>query len=596
MDGMILLDVLKDKKQLGCLGQGRCGKCRVRLVDGPSVEPSPIDRRHLSPSQLKRGWILACQHRYVQGMVIEEPSLAERKKQEKILADGRFDMPFQASVTKMAVNLTPPTPEDRRPDLERVLTFLGVEKQNVSRSLLASLPGILRENNFEVTVVMLEEQLSELEALGEQLIAVEPGDTTAYKYGVVIDFGTDTIAGWLADLNTGELLAVSSLMNPQEKYGTDVLTRVSHVASLDGLAQLRASGLDACNEIVCRLLNDTGINYQQIYETVIVGNTVMTHLLLGIDPSHLGNTPYIPAVGSAMSLTAEDFGLDVLATSKIFFLPNIAGFTGSDAVGFMVDAGFDCQDKVCLGIDIGTNTEVILLAGENILACSAPTGPAFAGYKIKCGMGIGAGAIDKVEITGDEVNVHVVDEVGPRGIAAAGLLAAVAALLKLGVIDLSGKFVPQNSSHELRMRLHEGDDGLEFVLVSEDESVTGDDIVITQQDVREVQMIKSTIRAAINILLGVMSITAESVDKVIVTGSFGMVLAEEDIAAIGLVPDSCRDKIAFIHNAAGSGARRVLLSQSARQRALALAGKTKHIEISTHPDFRMEFIKSMQFS
>jgi uncharacterized 2Fe-2S/4Fe-4S cluster protein (DUF4445 family) len=597
MDGMILLDLLADKNKSGCYGQGRCGKCRVRLVAGPAVEPSVIDRRHLSPSQLKAGWILACQHRFVQGMVIEAPNLAERKKQGKILADSKLDILLQPAVTKVAVKLPMPSAEDCLPDLERVLTYLGVEKQNVSRSLLASLPGILRENNFEVSVVMLEEQLTELESMGEQLIAVEPGDTTAAKYGVAFDFGTNTVAGWLVDLNTGELLAVSSLANSQQQYGDDVMTRISHVASLDGLAELRQTGIDICNEIVCRLLADTGVSWQQIYETVLVGNTVMTHLLLGIDPSYLGYAPYIPAVGSAMSLSAVDFGLDVLPTSKVFLLPNIAGFTGSDAVGFMVAAGMDAQEGICVGIDIGTDTEIILASQGEILACSTPAGSAFAGFKIKYGMRAETGAIDLLEILDNKVYIHVIDNVGPQGICAAGLMSAMAALIKAGVINAAGIFFrPEELPEALRSHLIKGPEGWEFILVFADESVTGCDIVITQRDIREVQMAKSAIRASVNILLAQLGHSEQDIDKVILTGAYGAALESEHVITLGLLPESCRGKITFMHNAAGVGARLVLLSQSARQTALALAHKAKHIEMSNHQDFRGEFVKYLEFA
>jgi uncharacterized 2Fe-2S/4Fe-4S cluster protein (DUF4445 family) len=597
MDGIILLDLLADKAKEGCHGQGRCGKCRVRLVSGPTVEPSPIDRRHLSPSQLKAGWILACQHRFLQGMVIEEPSLAERKKQQNMLAGAGLDVLLQPAVTKVAVNLPEPTAEDCLPDLERVLTYLGVEKQNVSRSLLCSLPGILRENNFEVSVVMLEEQLTELESLGEQLIAVEPGDTTKEKYGIALDFGANTVVGWLVDLNSGQPLAVSTLTNSQKLYGADVMTRISHVASLDGLAHLRQAGLDTCNEIVCKLLSDTGVSWLQIYETVIVANTVMSHLLLGIDPSPLGNEPFIPAVGSAMSLYAADLGLDVLPTSKVFFLPNIAGFTGSDAVGFMVAAGFDSREGVTIGIDIGTNTEIILAAKEQILACSTSTGAAFAGLKIKCGMRSVTGAIDLVEIVDKKPYVHVIDNVGPRGISAPGLLSAITALLKTGVINGLGIFVsPDLLPPALGARLRQGANGWEFMLVGADDSVTGEDIVITQQDIRELQMAKSAVRSSIHILLSELGLLETDIDKVILTGAYGVVFDFAHILAVGLAPYCCRDKITFMHNAAGAGARLVLLSQSARQKALFLAHKVKHIEISSHQDFRSEFVKYLEFA
>ncbi|MCE5286637.1 MAG: ASKHA domain-containing protein [Pelosinus sp.] len=597
MDGMILLDLLADKSKTGCYGQGRCGKCRVRLVDGPEVEPSAVDRRHLSPSQLKAGWILACQHRFQQGMVIEAPSIAQRKKKEKWLAAARLNILVQPAVTKVAVDLPMPSAEDCLPDLERVLTYLGVEKQNVSRSLLISLPGILRENNFEVSVVMLEEQLTELESNGEQLIAVEPGDTTSEKYGIAFDFGTNTVVGWLADLNSGEILAVSALTNSQMKYGREVMARISHVASLNGLNELRREGLDLCNEIVCQLLAEANVSWQQIYETVIVGNTVMAHLLLGIDPSYLGTSPFIPAVGSAMSLAAADFGLDVLPTSKVFFLPSIAGFTGSDAVGFMVAAGLDSQAGVCVGIDIGTDTEIIIAAPERLLACSTPTGSAFAGIKIKCGMRAETGAIDLVEIIDNKVYIHVLDKVGPRGICAPGLMSAMTALLKTGVINQAGIFAkPEDVSEPLRKHLQKDAGGWKFVLVSADESVTGNDIAITYQDIREVQMAKSAVRASINILLNELGLSEQDIDKVTLTGAFGVLFDFTHILALGLLPESCRGKITFMHNAAGTGARLALLSQSARQKALLLAHKVQHIEMSSHPDFRGEFVKYLEFA
>lgn len=596
MDGMILFDLVADKDKQGCDGQGRCGKCRVRLVSGKAVEPSAIDRRHLSPSQLKAGWILACQHRFSQDMVIEAPNLADRKEQKKMLDEAKLDVLLQPAVTKVAVKLPEPTEEDCLPDLERVLTYLGVEKQNVSRSLLASLPGILRENNFEVSVVMLEEQLTELESLGEQLIAVEPGDTTKEKYGIAFDLGTNTVVGWLVNLNTGELLAVSSLTNPQEVYGADIMTRISHVASLDGLAELRQAALNVCNEIICRLLADTGVSWLQIYETVIVSNTAMHHLLLGIDPSCLGSIPSVPAVGSAMSLSAIDLGLDVLPTSKVFLLPNIAGFTGSDTVGFMVATRLDRQEGVALGIDIGTDTEVVLAANDKILVCSTPTGSAFAGLKIKCGMRSVRGAIDLVEINGNEISVHVLDEVAPRGICAPGLMAAVTALLNTGVINELGVVKKSDIPQELMDRLKQGVDGWEFVLVYADESVTGSDIVITEQDIREVQMAKSAVRAAVSILLTELGLAEEDIENVIVTGAYGAVFDFEHILSIGLLPSCCRGKISFMHNAAGAGARLVLLSQSARQKALSLAHKVRHIEMSTHKDFRAEFIKYLEFA
>ncbi|HWQ79063.1 MAG TPA: ASKHA domain-containing protein [Anaerovoracaceae bacterium] len=419
------------------------------------------------------------------------------------------------------------------------------------------------------------------------------------KYGIAFDIGTTTVVGMLWGLSKAKLVDVIALTNPQSAYGADVISRITY--SMNGpehLKLLTDKVRDCLNEIIRQITLRHSIDPQDITKAVTVGNTTMSHLFLGVDPSSLARSPFNPAFSGPVEKTAGELGLLMNPSSAIDLLPNIAGHVGSDIVGVLLASEIKKLSGLRLAIDIGTNGEIILAHDGRILVCSTAAGPAFEGARIRQGMRAASGSIEHVRIENGDVRIRVIDNAEPIGICGSGLIDAVAQMLDAGLINFKGNILStedaaaRGMSPELVSRLRKGEEGNEFVLAWKDD---GGDISITQKDIREVQLAKGAIYGGIAILIQCMGADSSQLEEIMLAGAFGSYLNKRSILRIGMVPDVGEDKIKHIGNAAGVGACMALLSAEEKEKAAMQSKEAEHIELAGHPDFEREYVSAMFF-
>lgn len=571
-----------------CGGKGSCGKCKVRLTKKSPAAPTEVEKKFLSPGELEDGWVLACQRTAGDDIIVEVPEQSDAFRRKISLTEDDREVKAEPAVSKIELTLERPTVQDQTPDLERLLGRLPGDHIRVSHRLLPNLPRNLRQERFTVTAVLA----------ADRLIAVEPGRTAGRLYGVAFDIGTTTIMGSLHDLSSGKVLAMGAATNPQNVYGADVISRITYAANnANGLERLQRKVVEALNRIIEGLAREAGIEPHEIYEATAVGNTTMSHLFLGIDPTYLAPAPFIPAYRHPVNLEAAEIGMAINPGGQIVVLPNIAGYVGSDTVGVILATGLEQRRDRCAVIDIGTNGELALAAGGRILTCSTAAGPAFEGAQIKHGMRAADGAIEAVRIDHGEVLLEVIGGTAPRGICGSGLIDAAAALLKAGVIEPSGRLVDPETTGahlppQLKSRLRRGKGGFDFVLAGKG----SEEILLTQPDLRELQLAKGAIYAGLQILLQEAGLTESDLDEVLLAGAFGNYIRKESARDIGLLPGIPLEKITPVGNAAGRGARLALVSRTERARAFALPDLIEHVELSARPDFQDAFIKALSFN
>ncbi len=574
-----------------CAGKGTCGKCRVKIIEGELGQPTAAEEKHLSESEIKAGWALACQREVKSDCIIEIPIQKDAHSRKTSLKGGVEKYTAEPAVEKITVQLTKPAVEDQTADLERLINKLDRGDLTVKPRELAHFPAMLRNNNYNVTAAIS----------GNRLLSIEPNDTTGQLYGVAFDIGTTTIVGSLLDLSNAEVIAVSATTNPQNIYGADVISRINHAADTpNGLKQLQEKVIGAVNNIIRDLIHQTRVARDRIYEIVAVGNTTMSHLFMGIDPTYLAPAPFVPAYSRALNVEAAELGIKINPSGRVIFLPNIAGYVGSDTVGVILAADLDLPGDNCVAIDIGTNGELVLRANGKLMACSTAAGPAFEGAQIRQGMRAAAGAIEIVNYTNGQIELGMIDDAPACGICGSGLIDAASALIDAGLVEPSGRFVnpedkPDAVPEHFRHRLRRGENGFEFILVSKDNSETGEDIVLTQSDLRELQLAKGAINAGLMILLKEAGITVDDLDRVLLAGAFGNYVRKESALGIGLLPLLPPEKISAIGNAAGDGARMALASANNRDRAEKLTKAVKHMELSTRKDFQEFFVDALPF-
>lgn len=407
-------------------------------------------------------------------------------------------------------------------------------------------------------------------------------------YGLAMDVGTTTVVGYLVDLTTGKTAATSSLMNPQIRFGEDVMARISH-AMKDGVEGLHDSIIGGLNEIMEGALKEAGVAKENIIDVTAVGNTVMHHMFLGLDPSSLGVSPFKPVLKEAFDTKAHDIGLDVPPGTNLHVLPNIEGFIGADNVGALIATEIYKSHEMTLLMDIGTNGEIVLGNREGLLAASCATGPALEGGHIKDGMRAAPGAIEHLDIDprSKEVNLQVIGGGKPGGICGSGVVDTVAEMLTSGILKADGGFV--EGSRGVRT----GEDGMEFVVAGGEETAHGRDILFTKKDVSEVQLAKAALMAGTKILLKKAGI--DKPDRLILAGAFGSRIRKESAVRIGIFPELENEKIRVVGNAAGDGARLALLSRKKREEAKQIADQVDYVELTLEPDFEDEFVRSLGF-
>lgn len=548
-----------------CGGLGVCKRCKVKVVKGDSHEE-----------------VLACQLKVNRDLTIEIPS---REEQHNILVKGlERQVALEPLVKKLPLELPKPTLADNVDDWTRLAGENGVAPK---LRVLQQLPDKLREKDFKIVIVIAN----------DEIVAIEGQDSKDTLYGIAFDIGTTTIAGFLIDLKTGKELAQVSTLNPQVKYGADVISRINYAKSDEGLERLHREIINGINGLIKKAAKQVGCSITDIYVLTVAGNTTMHHLFLKIQPKSLAATPYVPVVTEALVVDAKEINIEINPAGKVFMFPNIAGFVGGDTVAAALAAEMDRAHKLTLLVDIGTNGEMVLGTKEKLLSCSTAAGPAFEGVEIKCGMRGTIGAIDHISID-TELKYSVIGNTLPQGIAGSGIVDAVAELLKIGVIDEKGRLLRPDEiekpiGKKYKDRIIEIDGTLAFLI--EENTATGEPIYISQKDIREIQLAKGAIAAGIEVLLQTYGAKAEDIEEVYLAGAFGNYLSEESVCKIGLLPPELEGKIKGIGNAAGVGAKLSLLSEKEYKRGIALSKKTKYIELSAHPAFRGIFFNKINF-
>jgi len=576
-----------------CGGRGRCHSCRIKVVKGSVPPPTIMDTVQLGHDQVREGFRLACQTAVATDCaVMVVPPITEAGHQILSCAhDFRGSTTsLDSGVQKRFARAAQPTEEHHQTsDVEQILQAVGGDASgDLPLDVLRKIPAVLRDAEGAVTVTTFK----------KWVIDVEPGDTRAHAYGMAFDIGTTSIVGFLLDLATGEQLAALGQMNPQAMYGGDLMSRIAFSQfNPAALKKLQTRVVAAINGFIKEACAEAGISPAHIYKVVIVGNTCMHHIFLGIDPTHVGLAPYAPSVRAPITVTAKDVALRVNPNAAVCFLPIVAGFVGADTMGVVLATRIYDSPDVRVAVDIGTNGEVVMGSRRKLMACSAPAGPALEGAQIKHGMRGAIGAIERVDIH-EDVTCGVIGNVPPIGICGSGLIDAVAKMLDIKVLEASGLLRLEEREllpPALRDRLVERDGERQFVLVWAADSGHGEDIVISQQDIRQVQLAKGAIYSGILMLKKVMGVQDGQIKELMLAGGFGNYINIESAVRIHLLPELPIERIRYVGNAAALGAQMALLSETERDRALALARSIEHVSLAARPDFQDIFIEAICF-
>jgi uncharacterized 2Fe-2S/4Fe-4S cluster protein (DUF4445 family) len=569
-----------------CGAHGTCKKCKVRVISG-EVPVSPIDPRAFTADELRDGWRLACRAPAREDLVIEVPPLQTRPK-AALVGVGRHVI-LRPSVQKRHLVLTEPTLEDQRPDLQRVLDGIDDLEPKASLDLLRTLGRTLRASHFDVTAVICDEELVELEA----------GDTTGRRYAIAFDLGTTTVVATLIDLETGQPAAARSMLNRQQPYGADVITRISATMMDDrALGALRERAHETMAELTGEVCEESGVAPHEIYEITVCGNVTMMQLALGIDPEPLSMAPFVVATHTFPPARAADFGVAVHPRAPAYVFPSLGAYVGGDIVAGILATGLSRDRRVRLFIDVGTNSEIALGSSERVLATAAPAGPAFEAASIRCGMRAADGAIEGVRVVDDDLELEVIGDTEAVGMCGSGLVDAVAELVHAGLIDHSGRFIPDEEAAQrmpgLASRLSKIGQERVFVLYWRGDAPETS-VFLSQRDVRELQFAKASIATGWEILMRELEVEPSDIAQVLLAGSFGAYLTPLSAVRIGLVPRMALPRIISAGNVAGEGAKIAALSLRERAEADAILHEVEYVELSGRTDFNDLFIDQLKF-
>jgi uncharacterized 2Fe-2S/4Fe-4S cluster protein (DUF4445 family) len=571
-----------------CGGHGTCKKCKVRMLDGVAA-PSPLDIRAFSPDELREGWRLACRVLAAGDARIEVPPLVTRPKAATV-GVGR-QVILRPAVQKRYMELDEPSLADQRSDVERILAAVDDLELRVDLHAVRVAGRVLRAADYKVTAVIVD----------DVLIDVEAGDTSGRLFGVAFDLGTTTVVATLLDLSTGTPVAVASALNQQQPFGADVITRISAtMMDPDTLALLTTLAQQTLAELAAEACAAGGIDPAEVYEVALAGNATMTHIVLGIDPEPLGVAPFILATRLLPEVLAADLGVPAHPRARAVVFPPFGAYVGGDITAGLLASGMDRDTRIRLFIDVGTNCEIVLGNRDWLLATAAPAGPAFEGAAIRCGMRAADGAIEVVTMTRDELELKVIGDAEPAGLCGSGLVDAVTGLVRLGLLDSSGRLVTEERAAELAPglagRLTQLGAERVFVLhwLGEPGNVSRS-VYLSQRDVRELQFAKAAIATGWRILLEEAGLEPGDIQQVLLAGSFGSYLSPANAIRLGLVPDIPVLRVVSAGNVAGEGAKMALLSVRERAGGLALLEEVRYVELSDRADFNDRFVDQLAF-
>jgi uncharacterized 2Fe-2S/4Fe-4S cluster protein (DUF4445 family) len=562
-----------------CSGNGTCHSCKVQIVSGTASKPTPSEMEAFSPRELKAGWRLACQTYPRTNVKINVPAESMTTPQRLQVEGQEVTVRPQAAVKAYRLKLAIPSLEAPQADADNLLQKLNQQYklncQKVDIGALRLVSEQLRSWQWQCQATVRK----------EQVIALLPPQS--HPLGLAIDLGTTKIAGYLVDLSDGKTLAAKGVMNPQISHGEDIISRINGaVRSEEERAQIQKLAAEAISQLGAELCAQVKAKPEEIVEAVVVGNTAMHHLFLGLPVRQLALSPFIPAVSRALDIKARNLNLNFAPGAYVHLLPNIAGFVGADHVAMLLATGVASKKGPIVALDIGTNTEVSLIHDGNIVSTSCASGPAFEGGHIKFGMRAAEGAIERLQISGDKISYQTIGDTPPVGICGSGILDALAQLYLAKAVDEGGRL----SADHPRVRQQRGQ--RQFILVSQEERQGQPAITINQRDIRELQLAKAAIRSGIQILLETSGVSEENIKQVIIAGAFGSYINVASAVEIGMLPSLPLARFIQAGNAAGMGAKLALISVKQRAQAQALTSKVSYIELATAPNFERTFMQA----
>ena len=562
-----------------CGGKGTCGKCAVRIVSG---EPG-------------KGDVLSCAENVHGDVTVEIPERSRMGKHKVLLSESRISgdkfwntHTLNPVARKYHLTIPEPTLTDNINDLDRLKKALKnnykIEDADISTRCLRMLPETIRRGGFEITVtaVTLKKRC--------EIIAVEPGKAVKPAYGAAIDIGTTTVAAAILNLETGEIVDQEGSYNKQASYGADVITRIIYAdENDDGLTALKSAAVDTINGLLEIMLERNGLNADDIVCMVCGGNTVMTHLFLGVAPTYLRLEPYVPAAVSFPAVKADEMGVRIYPDAPLLTIPSVASYVGGDITAGLFATVPAYAEDISLFIDVGTNGELALGNCDWLVTCSCSAGPAFEGSGVSSGMRAMKGAIDRVEIDRDslEASYRVIDGAKPVGICGSGLICAISEMRGAGIIDRAGKIQTERKSGNVRVGQEP-----EYLLVSKEDG-GGGDIVITESDVKNLLRAKAAIFAGIRTMLAQVQMDISDIANIYIAGGFGKFINITDAVRIGMLPDLPVEKYEYVGNSCLRGAMQGLLSLEALTEMEVLAGRMTYIELSIGNQFMEEFISAL---
>lgn len=613
--------VLQAARELGvdldsvCGGRGLCGRCQVQCASGEFSKHNIVSRsEHLSQStavearyqringEFGNGRRLGCQATIQGNLVIDIPADSQVHRQVVRKDIDRADITINPAVRLYVVDVQEPDMHDPSGDLRRLKQALTVEwgltNLNAGLAILRQLQQALRQGDWRVTVAVND---------SGDILGIWPGFKEAV-YGVAIDVGSTTIAAHLCDLSSGQVLASNGAMNPQIRFGEDLMSRVSYVMmNPEGDRDMTEAVIFAINDLLRALTTVSGILPEDILELCFVANPVMHHLLLGISPVELGGAPFALASDEAIRLGAQELGVRVHPLAQVYLLPCVAGHVGADTAGVVLSEKPQNDSAMTLLVDVGTNAEIVLGNSQRLLACSSPTGPAFEGAQISGGQRAAPGAIERVRIDPEtlEPRFSVIGcdawsddatfaeqsvSVGVTGICGSGIIEVVAEMFLTGIINADGVINGDLAHRNSRIQASERT----YCYVLYQGRQAGDvTIRITQNDVRQIQLAKAALYAGVRLLMDRLAI--DRVDRIRLAGAFGSHIDVKYAMILGLIPDCNLEQVASAGNAAGTGALMALLNRDARTEIEDVVRQIEKIETAVEPEFQRHFVEAMAF-
>ncbi|MCK4978005.1 MAG: DUF4445 domain-containing protein [Anaerolineales bacterium] len=583
-----------------CGGQGRCGRCAVQVSSGTVRRRSTL---RLSSEDVDQGYALACQsviENDVSIVVPPQEKIERRLTTDRTVADvvvpAGYDHQQSQTFRRVTLTLSVPSIDDQTDDWSRLQSALrrqaGVSEVKVSLTLLKRLGSVLRDGEWQVTTI-IESQTWDCPDCPARLIELLPGQVAEDEplWGAAIDIGTTTVTLWLVNLITGDVCAQVAEYNGQIARGEDVVSRIIFASKNGGGEHLRDLVLETINELLVRACKRTNVNPGEIYKATVAGNSTMMHLLLGIPAASIRLTPFVTAVNHVPTLLGREVGINIHPEGTVDCLPGVASYVGADISAGVFSSGVEHTEQLTLFMDVGTNGETVLGNREWLVTCACSAGPAFEGAGVQYGMRATKGAIEEVWVNSEnlEPTFRVIGGIKPRGFCGSGLISLLAEMFMTGVIDKGG----QLNTHTGSPRIREGGHGLEYVVAWGNETTDGNDIAITHVDIDNLLRAKAAIYAGFSVLADSVGVPLESVEQVLIGGSFGKYINVEKAVQIGLLPDMPWDRFQFLGNTSVQGAYHALLDKGSRARIKDIAASMTYIELSADNTFYDAFTSAL---